>query len=268
MHSATNSVKDSIKVMKPMRNSKPYQHTNRTENASCIKSCCQERIFPFVYATESSFPWILTLDELSKHDNRFECVLGAFSCEIATRVMKFGRNGNSHDTIMNAINGWAAWGFFNENFVTYLTRTADPYITNKLILYNYIGALFSTCFQKHNLQLLKTEICHILIEHAALFPPTECTLALHEMIHCAEQIEWLGPSQHNNLFVFERINGHLKHLVQNKACPMASIDKANAKEEFIAQTVGYHFSCFSKLIEILSCMPTNYSLVKNCYLHF
>ena len=38
--------------------------------------------------------------------------------------------------------------------------------------------------------------------------------------------------------MFERINGHLKHMVQNKACPMTSVVEANAKEEFIAQTVG------------------------------
>ena len=64
--------------------------------------------------------------------------------------------------------------------------------------------------------------------------------------------------------MFKRMNRHLKHIVQNKACSMASIVKAYAKEEFIAQTVGYHSSRFSKLIEILSCMPTNYNLVKKC----
>ena len=131
MHSAINSVKDYIKVMKPTKNSKPYQHTNRMESVCRIESCRQERIFPFVYATESSFPWILTVEELSKHDSRFECVLGAYNFEIPTAVIKFGRNGNSHDTIMYAINGWAAWGFFNENLVTIPMRLADPHINNK-----------------------------------------------------------------------------------------------------------------------------------------
>ena len=38
-------------------------------------------------------------------------------------------------------------------------------------------------------------------------------------------------------------------MVQNKACPMASIVKTYAKKTFIAQTVRCHFSRFSKLIE-------------------
>ena len=99
-----------------------------------------------------------------------------------------------------------------------------------------------------------------MIEHSALFPPTESTYALHELIHCCDQIE--------DLFMFERMNIHLKHMIQNKSCPMILIVTTYAKEEFIKQTVAYNLSRSSKLIETLSFMPSNYNIVKKILFSF
>ena len=51
-------------------------------------------------------------------------------------------------------------------------------------------------------------------------------------------------------------------MIKNKNSHAASIIKAYAKEEFITQTVGYNFQRLLKIINTLSCMPTNYNLVK------
>ena len=51
-------------------------------------------------------------------------------------------------------------------------------------------------------------------------------------------------------------------MIKNKNSHAASIIKAYAKEEFITQTVGYNFQRLLKIISTLSCMPTNYNLVK------
>ena len=262
MHSANNSIKNSVAVMKPTRTSKPYAHINRTQSDSCRKSCQQYRVFPFLYQTEPTYPWIMTVAELLIHDKRFEHVLGAKSIEIPKNFMKYGKNGNSHDTIMYAINGWAAWGLFNSNFITTPLKVIDDYVDSKLRLYNCISNLFSGRIKKSALDLMKQEIRDTLIEHAALFPPTESTHALHELIHCTDQIEELGPPRHNSLFMFERMNGHLKRMVQNKSCPMASIVKAYEKEEFITQTLGYNFKRLSSVVNSMALVPSNYNIVK------
>lgn len=100
------------------------------------------------------------------------------------------------------------------------------------------------------------------MEHAALFPPSECTYALHELIHVGTQIIQVGPPRFNSLFMFERVNLFLKRMIKNKNSHSASIIKAYAKEEFITQIVGYNFKRLIKIIHTLSCMPSNYNFVK------
>ena len=51
-------------------------------------------------------------------------------------------------------------------------------------------------------------------------------------------------------------------MIKNKNSHAASIIKSYAKEEFITQTVGYNFQRLVKIINTLSCMPSNYNLVK------
>ena len=100
-----------------------------------------------------------------------------------------------------------------------------------------------------------------------MFPPSESTYALHELIHVGAQTEITGPPRFNSLFMFERVNLYLKRMIKNKHSHAASIIKAYGKQEFITQIIGYKFDRLSKIIEILSCMPTNYNLVKKLYHH-
>jgi hypothetical protein len=109
---------------------------------------------------------------------------------------------------------------------------------------------------------MNRELRETLIEHSMLFPPSESTYALHEIIHVCSQIEKTGPPRFNCLFMFERVNLFLKRMIKNKHHHMASIIKSYASEEFLCQTVGFNFKCLSKVIEIMSCMPSNYNIVK------
>ena len=107
-----------------------------------------------------------------------------------------------------------------------------------------------------------------LIEHSALFPPSESTHALHELIHVALQIHKIGPPRFNCLFMYERVNLFLKRMVKNKHNHMGSIIKAYAKEEFITQQIGYSFKALKKFIKTMSCIPSDYNIVKKILTSF
>ena len=62
--------------------------------------------------------------------------------------MKYGKARNSHDTIMYAINGWAAWGFYKGWDDLNIRLPEDIYIETKLKLYNCIACLFSGRIKK------------------------------------------------------------------------------------------------------------------------
>ena len=115
---------------------------------------------------------------------------------------------------------------------------------------------------KNKINILNKEIEDCLIEHAALFPPSECTYALHELIHVGAQILQVGPPRFNSLFMFERVNLSLKRMIKNKNSHAPSIIKAYAKAEFITQIIGFKFNRLVKIIDTLRCMPSNYNLVK------
>ena len=180
--------------------------------------------------------------------------------------MRFGKARNSHDTIMYAINGWASWGFYGGWEAD--RQPSDPYINSKLRLYNCIASLFSGRIKKSLITSMNVELQDALIEHAALFPPSECTYALHEIIHVTSQINKIGPPRFNCLFMFERVNLFLKRMVKNKNHHMGSIIKAYAKEEFITQSIGYNFTALKKFVTTVSCIPTDYNIVRKILTSF
>jgi hypothetical protein len=128
--------------------------------------------------------------------------------------------------------------------------------------------MFAGRIKKVNLHTMQLELQDALIEHSALFPPSESTYALHELIHCCSQINEIGPPRFNCLFMFERVNLFLKRMIKNRCSHLAFIVKGYALEEFITQTIGYDFKKMSKVINILSCMPTNSNLVKKILTSF
>jgi hypothetical protein len=141
MHSANNTIKDSLCVLKP-NTTVPSKFENRTTRPNVVASCREFHIFPFVYADTPRFPWILTSEDIKIHDDRFKHVLGAFSIEIPKKILRFGKARNSHDTIQYAINGWAAWGHYNIDILAN-RKDSDKYVNSKLRLFNCIGTLFA-----------------------------------------------------------------------------------------------------------------------------
>ena len=140
-----------------------------------------------------------------------------------TKVFKRGKGRTTHDTIQYATNGWASWCLYLEN-----PGTREPYIECKLQLFHLLGVLNSGRIKLDNLNSIVTEIKNCLIDHAQLFPPTEQTYALHEILHVAEQIIDIGPPRFNTLFMYERVNKTLKGMIKNIAKPLPSMVKSYA----------------------------------------
>ena len=106
---------------------------------------------------------------------------------------------------MYAVNGWASWGLYNTDILN-PRRDADIYINVKLRLFNCIASLFSGRIKRSSLRAINIELQDTLLEHSLLLPASECTYALHELVHVALQIEKTGPPRFNCLFMFERVN--------------------------------------------------------------
>ena len=83
MHSANNTIKDSLEVLKP----KYENFTNRTQNANVISSCEEYRIFPFVYSAEPIFPWIITAANVKNHDSRIANVIGNYTLNVFYHIL-------------------------------------------------------------------------------------------------------------------------------------------------------------------------------------
>jgi hypothetical protein len=75
MHSAHNSIKDSIKLIKP-NTSQPF-FVNRTKRPAVVKSCRDFHVFTFMTReVNPRWPWIISRQEALLHDERFKHVLG------------------------------------------------------------------------------------------------------------------------------------------------------------------------------------------------
>ena len=220
MHTFDNIIKDSIKVFK--RSEKTYE--NRTMSTKVMSACQEERIFSSAYGPNynEAPPWVLNGKNAELHDLKLDNVSGAYLTEIPSNVMKYGKVGNSHDTIKYAINGWAAWCLFNEHGEAAHTF---PFTEIKIKLFDIIGKLSCGRILKDSLPTLETELINVLIEHCSLFPPCEATYTLHELVHIVKQIYEIGPPRYSTLFKFERVNLFLKRMIKNKNVSLPSMVK-------------------------------------------
>ena len=66
------------------------------------------------------------------------------------------------------------------------------------------------------------------------FPPAFFDVMVHLLVHVVEDITQLGPTFLYNMMSLERVNGHLKGYVRNKACLDGSITKGFLTEECIS----------------------------------
>jgi hypothetical protein len=95
----------------------------------------------------------------------------------------------------------------------------DPYIENKLRLFDLLRILNSSRIKATNVSHIFEETINILVEHSGLFQPTEKTYALHKLDHVVQQITSVGPSKSNNLLMYERVNSALKRMIKTNVTP-------------------------------------------------
>ena len=221
MHTADHVVKDCLNVLSRSVNG----HKNRTEKTSVRNACQTYKIFPFLYAAEGkqSAPWVANAYIEQNHDIKLKHVIGAVSVEVPKRIWKKAKGRTSQETIMYASDGWATWCLYSPDLLP-----SAPYIENKLKLFDILRILNSSRIKGIDISSIYSLTIDALVEHSALFPPTEQTYALHELVHIVQQIPKIGPPKFNNLFMYERVNSTLKRMIKNKCNSMPSIVKAYA----------------------------------------
>ena len=72
-----------------------------------------------------------------------------------------------------------------------------PYIENKLKLFDVLRILNSSRIKGVDLSDIRQLTIDALVEHSAIFPPTEQTYALHELIHIVQQISKIWGLLHS-----------------------------------------------------------------------
>ena len=168
-------------------------------------------------------PWCANKYIEVNHDVKLRHTIGAVSVEVPKKIWKQATGRTSQETLMYGCDGWATWCLYCPE-----PLPSDPYIQNKLQLFEVLRILNSSRIKGVDVGPIFQLAIHALVEHSAIFPPTEQTYALHELIHIVQQTPRIGPPKFNNLFMYERVNSTLKRMIKNKCNSMASIVKAYA----------------------------------------
>ena len=169
-----------------------------------------------------------------------------------------GKARNSHDTIQYAISGWATHSLHDFN----LNAAVNIYKECKIKIFDIFSELFAGSIKKSKIKELRVRTIDCLIEHAAIFPQSECAYTLHEMQHIIDQIEYLGPPRYSTLYMYERVNLLLKRMIKNKNHQIASMLKSYASEEFVTQSIGFNFKKMRSIINMFSWVPTDVNIIK------
>lgn len=228
MHTSEHVIVDALRLFSP---SKDY-HINRTQKPVEQLACEKLKIHPILYTTfvdekgktkKQNIPWILPKSITSHHDSKLKHVIGVSRSEIPKKILKKRKGRNTHEAIVYGTNGWAQWCLYSPD-----EEDCEPYVANKLKLFDCLRKLNSNRIKLQDVEILKKNVIDVLVEHSALFPPCEQTYALHELIHLVDQIPKMGPPKFTNLFSFERVNSTLKRMNKNRCSSMASIAKVYA----------------------------------------
>ena len=222
MHTGDHIVKDTLNMLSKTVSG----HENRTEKKTVRNACEAARIFPCLHATEEGYtrpPWIANKYIEKHHDLKLQHVIGAIAVEVPRKIWKQAKGRTSQETLMYGSDGWANWCLYCPE-----PLPSDPYIDNKLKLFDLLRILNCSRIKANDVGSIFDQTIDALVEHSGLFPPTEQTYALHELVHIVKQITHIGPSKFNNLFMYERVNSTLKRMIKNKCNSMASIVKAYA----------------------------------------
>lgn len=244
MHSGDHLIKDALNLFKKTGNG----HDNRTQKDTVKINCRNLRLFPAVYNDSNKPPpWTLSRKSGLLHDVKLKNVIGALSVDIPKKIFKKRKGRNTHETISYGTNGWATWALHTEDL------SLRRYLDCKLDLFDLLSVLKSGRIKYENLSGLREKLVNALVQHALLFPPSEQTYALHELIHVCDQIPKIGPPRFNNCYLFERLNLTMKRFIRNKCHSMPSIIKSYA---VICLLTTLHLKCASL---------TNFKLVSLSY---
>jgi hypothetical protein len=263
MHTSEHVVSDALKILSPSKN----YHVNRSQKPSVVEACKVLRIHPILYTkyfddkgTEKNekIPWLLPKCITDVHDLKLKNVIGVTRAEVPKFFLKKMKGRNTHESIVYGINGWAQWCLYSPT-----PEVCEPYIENKLKLFEYLRLLNSSRIRLQDEESIKRSAIDTLVEHSALFPPCESTYALHELIHLIDQIPLIGPPKFTNLFGFERVNSTLKRMSKNRCSSMASIARVYAVTKHFMR-----FSCvFHAILMRFSCVSHAFFMRFSCVFH-
>ncbi len=141
---------------------------------------------------------------------------------IFRKIFQKCKGRNTHETISYGTNGWAHWALNSDD------PELTPYLSCTLELFDILCVLYSGRIRYDDVSGLHDRLVNALVRHSALFPPSEQTYTLHELIHVCDQIPAVGPPRFNNCYLFERLNLTMKRFIRNKCHSLASIVKSYA----------------------------------------
>lgn len=234
MHTVTNIISNSIHVFN--------KEKNRTERPNVREECKKQQIHEHLWrgtlhGEYTTAKWIFEKEHIEQiHNDMKKLKVGSGFLEL----MKKGGGEYSSDKI---------------EFATQHARKVikieygDPKVTeNTLQLFDFIKYLFQKEFQEDEIDKNINKLYSILSDREGFLPISECTYALHEIIHISHQIKITGPPLLCNMFKFERQNKTLKSKIQNTSQPISSIVQSYSNSELSA--VGFEDS------------PNGYEIIK------
>ena len=72
--------------------------------------------------------------------------------------------------------------------------------------------------------VIHSDLNETLVKRSGLVPPSECPIALHELVHVCDQVMEIGSPRYSTLYKFEKVNKLLKSFCFNTAKGSMNID--------------------------------------------
>ena len=117
---------------------------------------------------------------------------------------------------------------FGLNFARYCFRGLGsiPHTENILSMFDLMKEILQDRFSASYVSnVLISQYARIVSGRKGLFPSVESTITVHQLYHVLVNLPRIGPIRQSWMFVFERLNHHVRSVVKNKAEPITSIVK-------------------------------------------
>lgn len=189
MHTVTNIISNSIHLFNKLK--------NRTEKTSVREECKKQQIHEHLwrgtlFAGETTAKWIFEKEQIQQINEDMK------KLKVGSGFSLLMENGGEYSSDKLEFATKYARSVIKNNY-------GDPKVTeNTLQLFDFIKYLFQKTFQKHEIDKNIQNLYSILSDREGFLPNSECTYALHEIIHISHQIKIVGPPLLCNMFKFER----------------------------------------------------------------